>query len=69
MKTYSCYFIDRTLQVLTHENVPCADDKAAVSAASEMLNRRTCAGIEIWDRQRCVAQLLREPGSTLQRSS
>jgi hypothetical protein len=62
MKTYSCYFIDRTLRVLAHEKVPCADDRAAVSVASDMLNQRTCAGIEVWDRERCVAQLLRERG-------
>jgi hypothetical protein len=62
MKTYSCYFIDRTLRVLAHEKVPCADDRAAVSAASDMLSQRTCAGIEVWDRERCVAQLLRERG-------
>jgi hypothetical protein len=63
MKTYSCYFIDRTLRVLTHENVQCADDKAAVSTASNMLNHRTCAGLEVWEGGRCVAQLLRTPGT------
>jgi hypothetical protein len=40
MKTHSCYFVDRTFQVLAHENVPCADDKAAVSAARKMLDSR-----------------------------
>jgi len=63
MKTYSCFFIDRTLKVLTHENIPCANDQAAVSTASDMLSQRTCAGIEIWDQGRCVAQLLRDPGT------
>ncbi len=66
MKTYNCYFIDRMLRVLTHENVQCPDDEAAVSVASNMLSHRTCAGLEVWERGRCVAQLLRKPdtGST-----
>lgn len=61
MKTYSCYFIDRSFRVLTHENVHCPDDGAAVSAASIMLSKRTCAGFEVWERGRCVAQVLRNP--------
>jgi hypothetical protein len=59
-KTYHCWFIDRTLRPLSCVQVRCADDRAALLAAGDLLRQRTCSGIEVWDRGRCVGQLLRE---------
>jgi len=61
MKTYNCYFIDRNLRPLRSENLECDDDSKAVLAAEMLLKQRSCAGIEVWDRGRYVAQLLRQP--------
>ena len=60
MKTYCCYFIDRTLRSMRHENVQCADDQAALEVARQLFARTSCAGIEVWDQGRYVAQLLRD---------
>ena len=60
MKTYYCFFIDRTLRPLRYESVRCADDRAAVVVAGDLLKQGSCAGIEVWDRGRYVAQLLRD---------
>jgi len=69
MRTYSCYFIDRNLRPLKSDKIECDDDNAAVVAAEKLLSQRTCAGIEVWDRGRYVAQLLREPNSERARIS
>lgn len=63
MKTYNCYFIDRNLRPLKSENLECDDDRTAVQAAASLLKHRSCAGIEVWDRGRYVAQLLRKPSA------
>ena len=33
MKTYSCYFIDRTLRPVRYESVQCADDRTVADTA------------------------------------
>ena len=61
-KVYDCYFLNRHLEVLSHEKIQCADDQSAASEARDRLGRRSCAGIEIWERGRMIAQLLRRSG-------
>ena len=61
-KIYDCYFLNRHLEVLSHEKIQCADDQSAASEARDRLGRRSCAGIEIWERGRMIAQLLRRSG-------
>ena len=60
VKVYDCYFINRSLRVLSQEKIQCTGDGAAMSTAADLLNRHTCSGIEVWRRGRCVGQLLRE---------
>jgi hypothetical protein len=60
IKIYDCYFINRSLRALSQEKIQCADDRAAMLAATDLLRIRTCSGIEVWHRGRCVGQLLRE---------
>jgi hypothetical protein len=59
MKAYCCYLIDRTLRPVRHESVRCADDRSALAVAGTLLKQSSCAGVEVWDRGRCVDQLLR----------
>jgi hypothetical protein len=60
LKTYDCYFIDRTLRPLSCDKVRCVGDQAAMLVAGDLLRRRSCSGVEVWDRGRYVGRLLRE---------
>jgi uncharacterized protein YqjF (DUF2071 family) len=60
MKTYCCYFIDRTLHSVRHESVQCADDQTALEVARKLLGQCSHAGIEVWDQERYVAHLLHD---------
>jgi hypothetical protein len=60
VKTYDCYFIDRTLRPLSCDKVRCVGDQAAMLAAGDLLRQRSCSGVEVWDRGRYVGRLLRE---------
>ncbi len=58
-RVYDCYYLNRHLEVLSHEKIQCADDQSAASEARDRLGRRSCAGIEVWERGRMITQLLR----------
>ena len=66
VKTYDCYFVDRTLRPLSYDKVRCVGDQAAMLAAGDLLGQRSCAGVEVWDRGRYVGRMLREmPRATI----
>jgi len=61
MPAFRFYFIDNSRKIVEATALECADDRQAIEKAKKLLEIRTSAhGVEVWDRARRVAQLMRE---------